>query len=206
MSTLSKLTDLPDGHDKIYDDLDKRFTNTWMLLNGTPAFCRGRDGNSVYFIYVNGYEKIWNIVKEPNIDLVPFLPPTGYYNVDGQPLYMYKNPQKQWRRSFCGQIYMNNIGMRMGDTSSSTRRLIKAIFEPVYATLNDIVNPLFVRVALSHYFAIIPDGEIVQLHYRTFPIAKLDFSTMSVEVTTPTMYQEVQDLFKRTGVYRWKMK
>ena len=205
MSTLSKLTDLPDNDPQQRHDFERRYVSTYILVDGVPAYCRGFDGNTIIFYDMKGESFLWDTKKEPDKDVKPFLPETGYYNVAGVVTYLYKYPQRQWRRSFCVGLYTSDTYI-IREGVGNIRQLVKDIIAEVYTSLDSITNPLFARVALNKKFAVNSNEDnIATLYYRKFPIATLDFTTFTVNLTAPTMKQEVLDLFKYTGVTKWKI-
>lgn len=204
MSTLSKLTDLPDNDPQQRHDFERRYVSTYILVDGVPAYCRGFDGNTIIFYDMKGESFLWDTKKEPDKDVKPFLPETGYYNVAGVVTYLYKHPQRQWRRSFCSGLYTTDtISLREG--TGNIRAIIRELMAPMYVTLDNLLSPVFARVALNKQFAVRTIDDVATLFYRNYPIATLDFNTFTVKLTAKTMKQEVLDLFKYTGVTKWKI-
>ena len=213
MSTCAKLTDLPDGHELQTQDFDKRYQNTYLLVEGTPMEFIGREGIKYHFQDTTKQNKpyIWNVKEKPNLDIVPFLPAIGYYNVGGVPIYLYKVPQKQYKRSFCSSIYTSssiNRGLTTRtDQATAWKPIVLEAANPTYALLDEIVKPIFAYVALNRQFAIQTNATNgLNLIYRQYQIGELDFKEKCIQVFQPTFYQEVQDLLKYTGVRKWNLK
>ena len=203
MSTLSKLTDLPDNDPQQRHDFERRYVSTYILVDGVPAYCRGFEGNTIIFYDMKGGSFLWDTKKEPDKDVKPFLPETGYYNVAGVVTYLYKYPQRQWRRSFCGGLYNSDLyPIRDG---AQMRDIVREIYKNVYTSLDSVCHPLFARVAINKEFAVKTSDGVSRLYYRNYAIATLDFSDFRVKLTAPEMLQEVIDLFKYTGVTKWKI-
>ena len=203
MSTLFKLTDLPDNDPKQRHDFERRYVGTYMLVNGVPCYCRGVDGSTIIYLDIHGNAVTWDVKKDPEADVTVYLPKTGYYNVDGNVLYLYKHPQRQWRRSFCGGLYNSDLyPIRDG---AQTRTIVREIYKNVYTSLDSVCHPLFARVAINKEFAVKTSDGVSRLYYRNYAIATLDFSDFRVKLTAPEMLQEVIDLFKYTGVTKWKI-
>ena len=213
MSTLAKLTDLLDRHEQLHQDFDKRYTHTWLLLNGRPVQYAGRNDEYYLFKDIMGADIIWKPREKPEIDLELFLPDVGYYNSPTGPQYLYKAPQKQWKRSFCASIYQakgvgsDNPYIRRTEMDTILRRLIPSIMTPEYIKLDQLSSNVFGNVALSKEIALLTNVEnVTTLCYRTYPIADVDFKKKQIEMTQPTLFQEVLDYFTQTGVISWKLK
>ena len=213
MNTLQRLTDLTNGIEQQLADFDKRYLNTFMLLDGRVAYYVGRNGHQFHFNMADDDTTIiWDHRNNPEWDIQVLLPSVGYYNVGGTPVYLYKVPQKQWKRSFCSSIYSasniteGGITGRRGN-EAAFKQIALAAIKPIYAHLDELTKPLYAYVALTKKFAIQANHKNdMMLMYRQYMVGRLNFNEKVVEVVQPTLYQEVADFFKYTGVKEWKMK
>lgn len=207
MSILARLTDLPDGHPDQLHDFDKRYLSTYMqqnnALNKRILFYLGRDKYNLHF---NSQLEETIIIpgKEENFDVSPFLPEVGYYNHDGSPIYMIKQPARQWRRSFCSGIY--KARGRLLDSRYAWAQVAESVFHSKYAHLDEITNPLFANVAINNKFAVYPKIQgYPSLLYKQYVVGILNFNDHTIHVTQPALKQELQDLIKYYGVTKWKL-
>jgi len=214
MNCYARLTDLPENDPQIQNDFDKRYQHTYLRLTdkeGVRAISYiGRDGNSFHFAGLDNQPTlIHKMGTHPDLCIEPLLPDVGYYNVSGVPVYLYKVPQRQWKRSFCKNIYYTPTTPTTSrqQTDQFWHNLAKAVINPVYAKLDEITKKIFSYVALNHKFAIqeAPTGEMCLL-YRQYVVGTLDFNTKTVQLLQPVLEQEVRDFFKYTGVQEWKLK
>lgn len=208
MNILSRLTDLPEHHENRAEDFDRRYQHTYMIHTGTPiprpVLYLGREGSSLHFQFTDGSSHIINGNQDDN-SIQPFLPQVGYYNKLGNPFYLYKNPSRQWKRSFCNGIYAV-MGTRL-EPRNIWGTYAECILKQEYAHLDEITNPLFTNIALNRKYAIQPktSGAAVLL-YKQYEIGTLDFSRKEVCLLQPALRQELQDLFKHSGVTKWNLK
>lgn len=204
MTFLSNLTDLPENDRNIYTDFDRRYQQTYLQCTYPDGvhilYFRGRDGTQLHFTDItNQTAFIWNNTL-PDIEITTFLPKTGYYNVEGGIIYVYKFPHRQYKRSFCTGIYAMT-----GDTPRSIESVALAIVKADYVELDEVTHLLFAKIAISKKFAIQSKNNKVYLYYKQYPIALLDFVTKTISMVQQNMLQEVKDLFQYTGVKRWKL-
>jgi len=207
---LAKLTDLPEGHEGIRTDFDKRYTNTYMVdvVDNKPriVFFIGCDANSYHFRDVLT-DNTTIYTKQSDVNITPFLPGVGYYNVQGIPMYLYKVPQKQWKRSFCTSIYVTPTLPGRYNTDPRWKALAVEALHPSYAHLDEISKKIFSFVAVSKKFAIQQDEQSnINLLYRQYVVGRLDFNLRTITVVQPIFLQEIQDLLKYTGVQTWNLK
>jgi len=215
MTFLSRLTDLPEGDDGLYADFDKRYLNTYLQLNdgGTrrPIYYIGREGACLHLQdFTKADTILWRAATKPDLDIQPLLPAVGYYNVGGTPAYLYKVPQKQWKRSMCAGIYSgpnrNAFGART-ELERAWQALAIEVMKPTYAKLDEITRKLFSYVALTPKFAVQEDNKHrMSLLYRQYVVGELLFDKKEVRLLQPALQQEVLDLFKYTGVKEWTLK
>lgn len=212
MTSFARLTDYPPNHPGIQDDMTRRYENTYMVMNikgvPTPVAYAGSSPSKFVFTDIDGRTIELRPTDMDEINVL--LPKVGYYNVNGNPIYLVKCPQRQWKRSLCNSIYKilapintMNIGPQGGMLWFA---LAKEVLNPTYASLDDIRINLFANVAISRKFVVAKDGKgIPCLMYKRYKIAELDFKYRSVIVTQPLLMQEVRDLFKYTGVTTWTL-
>lgn len=211
MNLFAKLTDLPEGSQYIIEDFDKRYTSTFMKYKDIPLFVYGRAGKvSFEFSKYNGTAITMNTLTEDSEhDLEVLLPEVGYYNVNGNPLFIIKNPQRQWKRSFNKNIYQ--ICSPINDVPLAPQRsniwfdLAAAVLKPEYAHLDHITNALFCNVALNRNLCLISQNSNKYIAYKRYPIATLNFNTRVITGTQPLLWQELLDLFRYSEVETWKL-
>ena len=207
MNLLSRLTDLPKGHRQQGEDFDKRFLNTYLILEEDekqkPIQYIGREGYKLHFQHIDG--SVLVLDGRSDIDNVHiFLPSIGYYNHRGTPFYLIKNPTRQWKRSFCSGIYkiIDNRGMGRHHWGMYA----ESILQSQYAHLDEITNPLFTNIAINRKFAMqSKTTDLSTLLYKQYEIGRFDFSRKEICLTQPALRQELQDLFKYSGVSKWKL-
>lgn len=212
MSLLSRLTDLPDAHAEIYNDFDKRYHQTYMqyMENGIkiPVIYNGKDGKKLIFSKSTGDLIEVNITDDVPIE--PFLPEVGFYNICGNPLYLIKNPKRQWKRSFNSSIYMFLSPTASIQSREENRRswwdYANALMNPEFVKLDEITNKLFANIAIDNSFAIShTKANKPVLIFRRYVVGNLDFNKRELVVTQPRLFQEIQDLFKYSGVRQWNL-
>jgi hypothetical protein len=216
MTSFARLTDYPTNSPLIREDMDKRFQNTYMALWDSikkcfiPTLYYGYTNSKYVFIKSNG--DYVELLAQDKTEVKPILPKVGYYNIRGTPHYVIKIPQRQWKRSLCNSIYQ--ILPPVNDPQLQRERLPQSYWyalaeeclNPTYASLDDVKKSLFANIALNNKFVLIKDSNgIPILGYKRYKVAELDFNTRSVIITEPLMTQEIQDLFKYTGISTWTL-
>jgi len=211
MNCFAKLTDLPETSDLIRSDFEKRYLNTYMRQTIDSkeriVYFIGFDGSNAHFRDSQSGKTAIHSIRE-DVALDTFLPNVGYYNVMGRPMYLYKNPQKQWKRSFCNSIYVTDAPGMNGrqDNATAWRDIALEVMKPVYAHLDELTKKLYAYVALTKKFAIAADPQgNMNLLYRQYTVGRLDFASHIITVLQPTLKQEIMDLLKYTGVTTWKL-
>lgn len=212
MTSFARLTDYPPNHPSIRDDMTRRYENTYMVMDvkgvPTPVAYAGSSASKYVFSDISGSTIELRPTDTDEINVL--LPKVGYYNVNGNPIYLVKHPQRQWKRSLCSSIYkiLPPINTMMGGPQGGMLwfALAKEVLNPTYASLDDIRINLFANVAISSKFVVAKDNMgIPCLMYKRYKIAELDFKNRTVIVTQPLLMQEVRDLFKYTGVSTWTL-
>ena len=202
MSLFARLSELPDDHPDQRGDFDKRYLLTYMVNNigKTPEIVlyRNREDWKCILNKLDG-DRLY-IDGRKDCDIQPFMPKPGYYNSDLNLLYIYKTPNRQWKRSFCSGIYkiINNIGTE----KERWHIFAQAILEAKYLELDHIVSPLMSKYAITRHFAI---NEDCILHYKKHPIALLNFNHMEIQLIEPELKQELMDFFKYNRITKWKL-
>lgn len=214
MTSFAKLTDYPSNSPNIPEDFDKRYLNTYMVMKDTktgtlfPIWYTGRHNSKYIFTKSDGsYIKC---DSKDQIEINTLLPKVGYYNLHNNPYYVVKIPQRQWKRSLCTATYQilspikDQINQRL--PGSYWFALAQESLNPTYISLDDITIPTFANYALNHKFVVTTDNlSNPILVYKRHKVADLAFKKRSVIVTQPLLLQEVQDLFKYTGVTTWTL-
>lgn len=216
MHFLQKLTDLPPTHNLVFEDMQRRYQGT--LLKYTPekgdAFpirYEQKDGHNILFTKENG--DLFFVDYQKDYPITPLLPKIGYYNVGGNPIFLIKLPQRQWKHSFCSGIYraiglMGKVDTRL--TPQQWFELAKETINPQYVSLDDLTHPLFVNIALNRNLCIskinlqsIPSK--TGLFYKRYLIGYLDYNSKVVHIIQPTLRQEVIDYFKYQRIKQWNL-
>lgn len=205
MNILQKLTDLPVTHERFYEDFDKRYINTFLLINYKAKqdvlFLYQRDGTTLYFQNSDKHTK-YSIADE-NLILQPFLPKVGYYNYREGPVYIQKNPQRQWRRSFCYPLY---YATKLDGSEIIRRHYINIasyLIQDNYTSLNDLT---IVDTALSKHIAVRwISPKTADLLYDTQKIAIIDRDTKQIFNINPTFLQEIKDYLKYNRITKWNI-
>ena len=213
MSILAKLTDLVENHPQTQEDFNRRFHETYLVYkhNDDPEeimYCDGVRGNQIrlyrdkeQLVVVDGFDKR-DILR-------PFLPKVGYYNTPSGPVYLYKTPRKQYRRSFCNGIYTATGPKRNEDLVQRVNwnNLAQTCLKQEYVHLDDITSKLFANIAINREFVITANKSgISTLLYKRYEIAQLDFNLRTIRIIQPKLQQEIWDYFKYNGVKTWKLK
>lgn len=209
MKLFAKLTDLPDGHPDIIPDMQKRYVGSYMKYGDLAVYVNNvsNQGNCV-FSDLMGREFVIDHQAEDENQLVPYLPKVGYYNVNGNPVYIAKHPERQWRRSFGKHIYqlmqtMDGLLQQFGNNVWG--QIAQEAINPEYVRLSDINHKLFANIALSHEFAVVMQNKTPWLVYKRYPIGTLDITKKQIKLTQPLLRQEVMDMLKRNGDVTWAL-
>lgn len=105
LKAIYKLLDFDEGtpKDLVLDEFDKKFGNTYCLVNGrieTIAFLR----NGSLLTRYKEENCLYN--EDTPVTIEPFLPETGLYqNGSTQLYYLYRIPNRQWKKSFHTENY-----------------------------------------------------------------------------------------------------
>jgi hypothetical protein len=202
MSLFARLSELPEGHAECRTDFDKRYTNTYMIdySEEKPKVLlnRGLDGGTIHFRMKNTTSYLIDGRKDHPIE--PFMPKPGYYNSKMNILYIYKTPNRQWKRSFSSGIY--RVNNELATDKNNWFDIIEGILDNKYVHLDMISNELFSKFAITPQFAVKPD---CHLYYKEFIIGKMNFQKYQINLLEPELKQEIVDFFKHHGVYKWKL-
>ena len=217
MNSFEILTDLPQNNEHFDSDMEKRYYKTCILVKKPKsnefkvAFVNNKHDKFLYEFRIK--ETLYNvdIRGKDFIEAIPFLPETGYYTYNNNVIYLYKNPQRQWKRSFCSNIYIAtspaNFLDHFGRIDDITwQNIAIEILNPKYQSL-DKLNDNYTQVAINRSFAGIQDyDKNYHLVYRRIPIGKLDLEDKSIVDIPDVMKQEVSDMLSRNNLLHWKMK
>ena len=217
MTSFARLTDYIISSPHIREDMDRRYQHTYMTMKLpktgeiVPVNYAGSAQSKYVFQKENGDYVELPLTDTTEINIL--MPKVGYYNLRGNPFYIIKSPQRQWKRSLCSSIYqilppIKNIENRTERLPSSYWfALAKECLNTSYASLDDIQKQIFANIALNNKFVVAKDtNNIPILVYKRYKVAVLDFNSRSVIVTEPLLLQEVRDLFKYTGVTTWTLR
>jgi hypothetical protein len=214
MNILAKLTDLVDTHPSLQEDFNRRYAETYMLYQETPdspeivVYCENTRGASI-LLYEKKERQIVVDGKKEDILLKPYLPKVGYYNTPEGPIYLFKAPRKQYRRSFCNGIYSITSPSTNGPPLNRVdwSRAADTIYKGEYVHLDDITNKLFANIAINQDFVVTANRkDIATVLYKRYEIAQLDFNSRTMLIIQPKLAQEIMDYFKYNGVQTWKLK
>ena len=209
MKLFARLTDLPDNHPDIAADIQKRYSSTYINYKGQAAFVHNVRGSGVPIQLINGTEYNLNLNADDSQDVNLITPKTGYYNVGGNPVYVTKSPERQWKRSFgkhIYRIYSPLYGKELVASPALWFNTAQEIIKPEYAKLSDIKNTLFANVAVNRNFVVVSINKIPYLGYKRYPVAELDFNFKRMRLLQSPLKQEILDLLKRTGDLQWDLR
>lgn len=213
MSIFAKLTDLAEQHLQTTEDFNRRYNETYLLYQEKDkapeiVYCDALRGSWIR-IYRNREQLIEVNGNADDVILTPYLPKVGYYNTPEGPIYLYKSPKKQYRRSFCNGIYITAAPRRNGVNIARVdwNAIAQATFKQEYVHLDEITNKLFANIAISPEFVVTANNKgIATLLYKRYEIAQMDFNSREIRVIQPKLQQEICDYFKYNGVQTWKLK
>lgn len=216
MSILSKLTDLPEKHEELARDFQKRYENTYMLYKDDKrgeivVSCQGIDAtNNTIHCLTKAGERILIPSTAPEETLKPFLPECGYFNVRGVPHYLIKYPQRQWKRSCCSNIYIVQHAYPSMREDAPRRDIWSqaawAMHTRDFVHLDEISKKIQGNAALSKAFATIIDEEDdCILIYKRHRLGRLNFEKRTISLFSSTLFQEVSDFLHRTKVKTWNL-
>lgn len=206
MNILQKLTDLPVTHERFFEDFDKRYVATYLVVEYKSTvnnlYLVQREGQELYFR--DDIEKtIKHQIFDEKLTLHPFMPPVGYYNHHQGPIYVQKNPQRQWKRSFCYPLY----NIQKLDGTEIPRRHYSGITSyltyPHYISLDEVSIG---DVALNKHIAIRWNSpNTADILYDMQKIASINKNTRQISNINSTFEQEMKDYFKYNRITKWNM-
>jgi hypothetical protein len=209
MSLLTKLTDLPEGHDELWADFEKRFHNTYMVYKtaDTEKVLQfvDRKNASIYMYDPITDRNIEISIHNPDIDLIPLLPKKGYYNHATGTIFISIWPQRQWKRSLCSGLY--HITRHPHEINKREWGKIANIFlKPEYPSLDDITSPLFANIALSKQLCLrTTELKGTTIYYYNQEIGVADFERNNLFLPSKIMKQEVMDYLNKRRVKNWTL-
>jgi len=214
MNPFEKFIDLQASDEKFINDMDKRYNRTFILIQrkkDSPLELfevHDRIDDSIYR-FIGTSDININIKENTVVDVQAFMPETGYYLYNHGAFYVYKYPQRQWKRSFCSNIYVMTSPMNTLDNwsrldNSTWRKMADAILTTKYVSLDKVVDNKTCNIALNKSFACAVDhNDQPHLCYRRVPIGDLDIENKVITNVPDVIKQEVMDLLQRTGVKLW---
>ena len=198
MSIFEKLTALPINHPEFLHDWNKRYQNTFMLLNGKPIHIKERlDYEVTYQEVGKRINEIFDLKSKQDINLEVWLPENGYYGNEDYPLItLVCNPTRQWKRSYCTILYKDISGIRYPlQNSTSYLKFLDAIVNPVYQTKPDrYQDDTYMRVHQNLLFW----KQAVM--YKGLKIGAVDYDAKQITLSIPYLHQEVQDILRKQGL------
>jgi len=216
MNPFEKFIDLPASDEQFINDMDKRYNRTFVLIQLKKESPLGlfevqnRVGDGIYR-FVGPIDTNIDIKKNTVGDVQAFMPETGYYQYTNGAFYIYKDPQRQWKRSFCSNIYVITSPMNTLDNwsrldNNTWRKMADAILTTKYVSLDKVTNNQNCNIALNKSFACaIDNNDQPHLCYRRVPIGNLDIQNKVITNVPDVIKQEVIDLLQRTGVKLWTL-
>ena len=206
MNILQKLTDLPVTHERFFEDFDKRYVNTFLIvdhkLTNNLLFLIQRDGEMLYFR--DDTDKTYKYpIFDEKLTLHLFMPVVGYYNHHQGPIYVQKSPQRQWKRSFCYPLY----SIRKLDGTEMPRRqyptIVSYLRDPHYISLDEVSIG---DVALNKHIVIQWNSpNTADILYDMQKIASIDKTTRRISNINSTFEQEIKDYLKYNRITKWNM-
>lgn len=182
------------------DDIHKKYVNTLMhviLDNDEPLLgSLVRINTSGIDIDIRGQA---SHIQHKNVkEMKPFLPESGYYQYETGGFYLKKKIRKQYKASYCPDLYHTYI-WGGGSIENSLKPLPKYPF-----TIDeiDIDSP---RVALNKHLCVNPDNKL-SLLYDQVRIGEINAKRKCITLNIPSVMQEVKDYLnnKRLGDV-WKL-
>lgn len=168
LAHFAKLLELPiENVDLLLKEAKHKFGGTHMVINGELLWIDQIFKDSIICVNIDTKARAIDNVSS----IVPFLPPTGlYFPTESESISLRKIATKQWRKSFCWDLYSSN---KKG--TSTPYKIFKALSENNANTFNGIVF----NKGTVYYL----DKEI---GYR---------DSKDVYHVIPEFYQELVDLF-----------
>lgn len=216
MNPFEKFIDLQAFDEQFINDMDKRYNRTFILIQRKKELplelfeVRDRMEDSTYR-FVGPTDIDIDIKKNTIVDVQTFMPETGYYQYTNGAFYIYKYPQRQWKRSFCSNIYVMTSPMNTLDNwsrldNNTWRKMADAILTTKYSSFDKVTENKKCNIALNKSFACAVDhNDNPFLCYRRVPIGKLDIECRVISDVPEIMQQEVLDLLQRTSVKQWTL-
>lgn len=206
MNILQKLTDLPVTHERFYEDFDKRYMNTFLLvdykLKRDVLFLANREDGYLYFRGENDKTSKYTMLDD-HLTLHPFLPQVGYYNTNLGPIYIQKNPQRQWKRSLCYPLYYIT---KLSGEEIPRRHYPSVVSYLYYDTYVSLDNLSVADTALNKHLAVRWNSpKTADLLYDMQKIANLNTTTKLIVDINPTFLQEIKDYLKYARITQWSM-
>lgn len=100
---VSRIMDLPPGG-LLFEEVRRKLLKTIVILNGTPVYLSSMDED--YVLYITEGDGIEAPISNDDVDSIEvFMPPAGIYNTIRGMMYLWKTGDRQWRKSFCQDIY-----------------------------------------------------------------------------------------------------
>jgi hypothetical protein len=178
---LMRIMDFPNDLGKAYHEAqnNNKLRNTYMIVNGSLMLVRSFDVSSNVVVASDKMDSEKN-VQVKTLDL--WLPETGIYEVDNYPTFLYRVPQKQWRKSFSWDFYaVKPVGK-----------------SPVFCN-----NAFKLFEKNPEQIAMVDE----RIYFYTTPIAELvksKFGTMYFKYLNASFAQELDDYIKERGL-PWKL-
>lgn len=214
MLTSEQLIQLPIKHQDFYNDFTKRYKGTflWIQRRGDKEptlhkICNFIQESTYETIDLNNQVHSFDL-KDQSLSYDIFLPDTGYYQLQDNSCYIYKYPQRQWKRSFCESIYQLSYTSNMILRQDNWRSILKEMIKNTYTSLNNITQLKTQQSkVLSPQFVCMQIGsDSTRLFYRTIYIGDINFKEKLITLIHPIIEQEVLDLLKRTKSLDWNVK
>lgn len=103
ITEFSRIMDLPPSG-LLFEEVRKKLIKTYVIMNDTPVYLLSIDEDySLEYIEREGIESTVQCDDVHTIEV--FMPPSGIYNTERGTMYLWKTGDRQWRKSFCNDIY-----------------------------------------------------------------------------------------------------
>lgn len=193
---------------QVIDDANRRYQGTFVVITlkgkkqAELKYIRNINRDSVEIQeHKNGREARFVIEHKHIARMEEYLPDVGYYQYDNGGCFIQKLIRRQWKRSFCTDVYHT---LRWGSGS-----MVKSYGLPrTFTHTLDEIDCDSPKVALSKHLAchFDTDKKSLVLLYDESPIANVNHKLKQITVLYPDLLQEIKDYLNKTNLGDvWKL-
>lgn len=195
------------------DDMRRKFAGTFVyaLINGSKKaskeplvicvsdFTHDSQDNLMAFCRFNGTNGI--NLKPENIEIIMDFPKCGWFNFDGDALYLERSPARQWAVGACrGNSYITRMPKQSMNQVLPSHAVWTAAFgEQKQRSLKQSLSEIkggSLGVALNRDYAIKKSNDGILLFHRTIPIASFERTRFFMYHNTSWFIPELEVDFK----------